>query len=91
MKINIKLLMLIFVSLVLLNINCAIRTKKEDYIKREISIIPKPAKMLIGKGEFIISSKTKILVEAENKEIKGISEYLAKMINKTSGYNLIDL
>ncbi len=27
----------------------------------------------------------------ENKEIKGIGEYLAKMINKTSGYNLIDL
>lgn len=72
MKINIMILMMILTFIVLLNISCRAGIKEEAYIEREISIIPKPARMEINKGNFIISSTTKILVEAGNEEIKRI-------------------
>ncbi len=88
MKINVMIIMMILTFIVLYNISCRAGIKEEAYIEREISIIPKPARMEINKGNFIISSTTKILVEAGNEEIKRIGEYLTNMINNASTFNL---
>ncbi|MBA7648813.1 hypothetical protein ES703_56603 [subsurface metagenome] len=88
MKTNILALILTIAIISVLIINCAMLVKEEEYQMREISIIPKPAKMQIFESDFIIRDDTKILVESGNEEIKRIGEYFVELFNKVSGYNL---
>ena len=53
-----------------------------------ISIIPKPFDMEFIDGEFIITPKTKIFIEQPTEEIKRMGEYLAQLINETTGFYL---
>ena len=46
--------------------------KKKAIQKREIAIIPKPAKLVLKEGVFEINSATKILLEKDNEEARFI-------------------
>jgi len=72
----------VLILIVLFITGCSLRTEKI------ISIIPKPADMEIIGGEFIISPKTKIFVEQPTEETKRVGEYLAQLINETTGFYL---
>ncbi len=52
---------------------------------KQINIIPKPKSILINDGVFKLNSLTKIYYK---KEAKNIAEYLAQIINPSTGYNL---
>ncbi|MDZ7261076.1 MAG: beta-N-acetylhexosaminidase, partial [candidate division KSB1 bacterium] len=52
----------------------------------KISVIPQPLNLQVGEGSFIITSKTKILLEPETPELRAIAEFLAEKITTASGY-----
>ncbi len=54
----------------------------------KISIIPRPEKMSIREGNFELNSKTAILTEDGNKEMQKLGEYLAKIINNATAFNI---
>ena len=54
----------------------------------QVNIIPRPAKMSVWEGEFVLNSKTAILSESGNKEIQKLAEYLAEVINNATGFNI---
>ena len=54
-------------------------------MNNNISIIPKPEKMKIKSGEFVVSSETKIWFDFTGEEAKGVGIYLADMLNRAVG------
>ncbi len=52
------------------------------------TIIPKPAKLIQGKGSFILSWATKIVYEVNQQGQKAVVEYFARQIEKATGFRL---
>jgi hexosaminidase len=86
MKLKFLLLFLIVIFIFINQIGLSMKTKSIP--QKSISIIPKPHKMVVKKGNFIISANTKVLYEYGKSEVKNIAEYFCNLINKVSGFNL---
>ncbi len=55
-------------------------------MKKNISIIPKPEKMKIKSGVFVISPETKIWLQPADEAIDSVGYYLADMLNSAGGF-----
>jgi len=53
-----------------------------------ISVIPKPAFVEEGYGEFAITQGFKIVVDGGNEEVKAVGEYFAEKLRKASGLDV---
>ena len=53
-----------------------------------ISIIPKPAKIVINVGQFKIIKTTKVIVNSTNPKVKDVANYFVKQFNTASGFML---
>ena len=53
-----------------------------------ISIIPKPAKIVINVGQFKIIKTTKVIVNSTNPKVKDVANYFVKQFNYASGFML---
>ena len=69
----------------LLAFGCHCKMNVEKF--NAISIIPKPAEMKVGSGEFVISTETKIWTDSADGEIQGVADYLTNMLNKACGFH----
>lgn len=54
----------------------------------QISIIPEPAQMDQGTGQFIIDQDTRVLAEKSNEAVKAIAEMFAGKLSVASGYTI---
>lgn len=50
------------------------------YAQQTISIIPQPNHLKQGEGTFELSQSTPILISEEHRELRGVAEYLSKMV-----------
>jgi len=55
--------------------------------KRDIAVIPKPVKLSVGVGEFVINRKT-VIVFPQNDGVESVAGYFNKRYAATSGYRL---
>jgi len=54
----------------------------------KVSIIPKPVSVTADSGTFVLTSRTDILVPEDPAEIAGIGQYLADILNRSTGLGL---
>ncbi len=56
--------------------------------KNQYHIVPKPAKLLLKKGQFLITSDTRIVLENDDLELQKAADYLIAFIKNGSGLQL---
>ncbi len=56
---------------------------------REPAVIPKPMKMKVGKGYFILKAETRILVGEKAREVFGVGRYLSERLGPATGLSLV--
>ena len=54
----------------------------------ELSLIPKPAKIIKQKGHFSIKPDLKIFLDSKEKQSQLVADYLVEKLNKSTGYEL---
>jgi hexosaminidase len=55
----------------------------------DVSVIPAPHKLRRLTGEFVLTSRTKVLTEPENEALAAIGTRLADKLNAASGYQIV--
>ena len=63
-------------------------TSKSTTDLTKVSIIPKPVSVTADSGTFALTTRTDILVPEEPAEIAGTGQYLADMLNRSTGLGL---
>lgn len=56
----------------------------------KLNIIPKPMKVAVGKGQFVITKDTEILFQDGSRASEDIAEFVEESIEKSTGYKLED-
>jgi len=54
----------------------------------EFDIIPKPVSLLAGKGQFILTPETVIVVAGTGRELREVAQYLAGILRPATGFEL---
>lgn len=70
-----KLLLFAIVSVVLFSCN-----EEKKNVKHPINIIPKPVKINLAKGEFVVNKNTKVNISIENNELRLIASDFAELL-----------
>ena len=60
----------------------------EAVAQRGFKIIPKPVELVVGRGNFVLSAATKILIEPKDERQKEVAAYLVGRLGNATGYRL---
>ena len=71
----------ILVSVLLLSANHSFAGEKKNSIK-DINIVPRPEKIVMGSGSFILDANTYIYYDGRDKNLADVAELLARMLFK---------
>lgn len=83
---NSKLLLSFFILLIF--IGCQNPGTRPSKAENQYNIVPKPAKLLPQKGQFLVNSDTRILLESDDADFQKAAGYLSDFIKKGSGLQL---
>jgi hexosaminidase len=81
-----NLIIFILVSIIISAVMACTSKAPTDLTK--VSIIPKPVSVTADSGTFALTTRTDILVPEEPAEIAGTGQYLADMLNRSTGLGL---
>jgi hexosaminidase len=56
--------------------------------RQPLALVPQPAKLEVGAGQFTLTAQTKIIIEPQAKEVAAIGEYLAAHLRPATGFAL---
>lgn len=67
--------------------SCSDQQSASEYVG-SISVIPEPAQMVQGKGQFVLNKETRVLVEKSSGALKKIAESFAGKLSIATGYTI---
>ena len=78
---------LIILSFMVLLLSCS--TKREDnLISSGVSIIPKPQRVIVTDGKFVIDNRLQIETDWNNSQIKNAIKYFKTIVERSTGVNI---
>lgn len=81
----------IFILIVCLISSCtkSLINQGDNDTMSSINVIPKPLKMQLKEGRFIIAPTTQIIVESKDREANEVGQYLSNKTQTSTGYTLL--
>ena len=67
---------------------CQNNSQQNTNAENQYNILPKPAKLLSKKGQFLITTDTRIVLDSDNPELKKSADFLVDFLKRGSGLQL---